>query len=137
MSEIPAESLQATLAQANEVARSYGPLGGSLGILELKPTFEKMKSTAEDLARSIAAAKQELQGLLSYQTALQMFIVGLEQRAHELATGNTEEERRLQGRLSEIEGRIAQADEIRRQAENASNRSVEEVARWVRSVRGG
>jgi predicted nucleic acid-binding Zn-ribbon protein len=137
MSEIPAESLQATLARANELSRTLQPLGASLGILELKPTFETMKAAVEAMARQLVAVDAELKAKREYGAALEIDIANKEQRAQELAEHLTPEERQLQGRLAEIEGQIAHADEIRRTAESASQKGVEEVARWLRSVRGG
>lgn len=137
MSDFTAESLEETLSKADKVFRSYGPLGGSLAILELRPTFEAMKSTAEDLFRSLSAARQELRAVLEYKTAVERFITGLEERRRQLEEHTTPEERRLQGRLSDLEQRLSLLDERRRQAENIAQMGIEEAARWVRSVRGG
>jgi hypothetical protein len=137
MSEIREESLQATLARANELSKTLQPLGASLGILELKPVFEHMKASAEAMARQLVAVDAELKAKREYGAALEIDIANKEQRAQELAEHTTPEERKLQGRLAEIEQRIATADEIRRTAESISQKNVEEAARWLRSVRGG
>jgi septal ring factor EnvC (AmiA/AmiB activator) len=137
MSEMAAEGLQETLAEANKIAAAYGPLGGSLGILELRPVFERMKGALESMHRTLAAVDTEIKSKREFSAALDAHIANQERRAAELAAQSPEEERRLQGRLSAIEGQIAQADEIRRIAEGASQRSVESVAAWLRQVRGG
>jgi chromosome segregation ATPase len=137
MSEIAAEGLQETLAEANKIAQAYGPLGGSLGILELRPTFERMKAALEAMHRTLGAVDQEIQAKRAYSSALDQHIATLEERRRQLEEHATPEERKLQGRLAEIEQRIATADEIRRTAESISQKNVEEAARWLRSVRGG
>jgi vacuolar-type H+-ATPase subunit I/STV1 len=137
MGEISTETLQATMAKANELAKTMQPLGGSLAILELRPVFEAMKVSVEDQARALTAVKQEVQALVSYKAALQTFIAGLEQRAHELAEGIGPEERRQQQRLSELEARIAQLDEQRRQCERVAQLSLDAASAYVRRLRGG
>jgi chromosome segregation ATPase len=137
MSDFAAESLQETLAAANKVAAAYGPLGGSLGILELKGTFEAMKASLQTMAQTLAAVDNEIQAKRAYSTALETHIAHLEERRRQLEEHTTPEERRLQGRLSELEQRLSLLDERRRQAESITQQGVDDVARWLRSVRAG
>jgi hypothetical protein len=137
MSEMAAEGLQETLAQANKVAAAYGPLGGSLGILELKPVFESMKASMEAMHRTLAAVDAELKSKREFSAALDAHIANQERRAAELAAQSTEEERAMQGRIVEREQHLATVGEQCRQLDRIHQMTLEEAARIVRQQRGG
>jgi chromosome segregation ATPase len=137
MSEIVGEGLQETLAEANKIAQAYGPLGGSLAILELKPTFERMKSSLEAMHRTLAAVDTEIQTKRQYSSALDLHLANQKRRAKELAEHLTPEERAMQGRIAEREQHLATVQEQCRQLDRIHQLTLEEAARLVRQQRGG
>jgi hypothetical protein len=134
LSEQTAESLVQT---ARQELQALGPvLGNMRGLAEFSTHLEEQARLLREVIAQREAVRGEVKALVEYQSAVRSFNAAQEQRARELATCNTEEERRLQGRLSALEQRLSLLEERQRQAERITQDKVDNVAAWLRQVRG-
>jgi DNA repair exonuclease SbcCD ATPase subunit len=113
---LAAETIQQALDQGAKMHNAYGPLGASLGILQLEPAYQEMRDFLTQALSQWESLQVEIKAAEAYKHALDSHVAAQEQRRAELDRTLPPEERALQERLEAQQRQLStNAEALKRQ----------------------